>query len=138
MAQFDWDKVRRQTRVAQNGAERSEFTDVTEQIATAKGFSKAHGPWMRACTCCGRYYSEQDYDGHVRLCRPPPKSKKVKCRKCGAEVDPSRIGTHLRYYHPRPNWPNPPKPGTKIKCRHCGRKVAFSGLKQHNKTCPGQ
>jgi NAD-dependent SIR2 family protein deacetylase len=67
-------------------------------IATAKGFAKVHGPWLRACTCCGRYYDEHAYDEHVRFCRPPPKSKKVKCHKCGKEVDSERIRTHMRYY----------------------------------------
>ena len=133
MAQFDWDKVRRQNRVASNGAEPSEFSDLTKQIATAKGFSKVHGPWMRACACCGKYYDERARDEHARICRPPPKSKKVKCRKCGVEMDASMLASHLRRQHPAPWWPNDPPKSVVVRCRICGRKVQLRGLSQHLK-----
>jgi hypothetical protein len=138
MAQFDWDKVRRQNRVAQNGAEPNEFPDLTKQIAKAKGFSKARGPWMRACACCGLYYDERAPEQHQPVCRPPPKVKKIKCRKCGVEVDPSRLASHLRREHPAPWWPNDPPKNVFVCCRICGRKVKLRGLSQHLKNSHGK
>jgi len=107
MATRDYDKLHRQKRVYEQGAERNEGPDLTRQIATAKGLSKTHGPWNRACPACGKYYPEDAQDDHARVCRPPPKAKKVVCRICHAEVDRTCIRDHLRYYHPRPKRPNP-------------------------------
>src|ERR1035437_10108971 len=82
---IDWDKRRRQNVVLRQGSEPSEFPDITKQIAKAKGFAKVRGPMLRACTGCGQYYDEHAPEEHV--CRPRPKSKKVRCRKCGEELD---------------------------------------------------
>ena len=138
MSQRDWDKVRRQNAVALNGAERSEFPDLTEQIATAKGRSKVHGPWMKACARCGRYYPEDDYEGHSSVCQPLPKSRKVPCPICRDSVDETQLRIHLRHYHSAPLQPRP-RPrvsGGKIECRYCGKKVKVAKLHKHNKTCP--
>ncbi len=128
---IDWDKRRRQNLVSQHGSEPSEFPDLTKQIARAKAIAKVRGPMLRACTGCGQYYDEHAPEEHV--CRPRPKSKIVKCHKCGAEVDASCIRSHLRHQHPPPWWPNLPPKGVTVRCRYCGRMVALRGLKEHNR-----
>ncbi len=125
---IDWDEVRRRIIVERQGSEPSEYPDATTQIAKAKGFSKITGPMLRACRGCGKYYDERYPEDHD--CRPPPKPKKVKCRRCGEEVEASCIASHMRQKHPRPRLS---KTG-KIKCKHCGRMVTLRGLKQHNKS----
>jgi hypothetical protein len=128
---IDWDKRRRKNVVIRQGSEPSEFPDITKQIAKAKGFTKVRGPMLRACTGCGKYYDEHAPEEHV--CRPRPKSKKVKCRKCGEELDASCVKSHMRQAHPPPWWPNLPPKGVKVKCKYCGRVVALRGLKDHNR-----
>src|SRR3954464_812170 len=110
MAQIDWDRVSRQGRVARRGAEPSEFTDITRQIAKSKAIAKVRGKMQRACTCCGQYYDENAHEEHLKVCRPPPRAKKIKCKICGDEFDPTCLASHLRQSHPKPWWPNhPPK-----------------------------
>ncbi len=137
MPKRDWNKTHRQNVVALHGSEPSEYPDLTEQIATSKGRSKVHGPWMRACASCGQYYPEDAYNEHARSCHPPSKAKKVKCRICGTEVDPTRLRTHMYHYHPKPGWANPPPKGVTVKCRYCRKKVKLRGLKDHNKMWHG-
>jgi ribosomal protein S27E len=115
------------------GSERSEFPDLTNQIAKAKAMAKVRGRMLRACTGCGRYYDENGPEAHV--CPPRSKSKKVKCRKCGEEVDVSCLKSHLRQAHPPPWWPNHPPKGVKVRCRYCGQKMGFQQLKEHSKRC---
>jgi hypothetical protein len=100
---IDWGKTRRENLVRRNGSEPSEFPDITKQIAKAKGFAKVRGPMLQACSGCGRYFDPNNSEPHV--CPPRPKVKKVKCRKCGEEMDPSCLSSHLREAHPPPWWP---------------------------------
>jgi hypothetical protein len=130
---IDWDRQRRRSVVAQHGSERSEFPDLTKQIAKAKAIAKVRGPMLRACTGCGRYYDENAPEPHVGPQRP--ESKKVKCRTCGEEVDASSVRSHMRQAHPPPWWPNYPPKGVKVKCRRCGEKVELREIRQHNKKC---
>jgi hypothetical protein len=134
MARIDWDKHRRQDKVFQHGSEPSEFEDQTKQIAKAKGFSKPHGPWKCVCKICGGYYDERTPEEHVcsrRLTRTP---MKVKCLKCGMLVDPSRLKSHHRQFHPGPWRPSPPRKGPLVRCKICGVKMFRRIFPQHLKS----
>src|SRR5690348_5152044 len=69
MANRDWDMVRRRERVAEQGAERSEYSDIVEQIAKAKGLAKVHGTNLTKCPLCDGYYAVgcEDQHRHIRL-----------------------------------------------------------------------
>jgi hypothetical protein len=127
----EWERLNRKNLASRQGSEPSEFLDLTQQIAKAKGMSKLHGPWMRACTRCGGYYDEKFPENHT--CRPLPKTKKIKCRECGDLVDASLIDSHMRKAHPPTWWPNLPPKGLKARCKYCGRIIALRGMTQHNK-----
>lgn len=135
MARRDWDKLRRKDVAAHQGAEPSEFPDLTEQIATAKGLSKPRVPWQRVCAFCGEHFREADYQAHIQSCRPP-KATTAKCRYCGAEVDASRLASHVSRNHPKSWWPNLPPKGITVQCKFCGKTVTRRGLNDHQRVCP--
>jgi hypothetical protein len=61
---------RRRQRVAEQGPERSEYTDVGEQIAKAKGCSKVRGTDLVKCPLCDGYYPEGKKDEHRHVYYP--------------------------------------------------------------------
>ena len=93
------------------------FHDNTSAIARAKAIRKVRGPMDIACHACGDFFDERKRDEHIRVCRQSPQSKTVKCRKCGKELDETRLVTHLKREHPLPLRPAPPPRKKKVKRR---------------------
>ena len=69
MSTFDWDEFRRRKRVRQNGSERSEYLDITQEIAQAKGCAHYKGKWSVPCPKCGAYVPEGTRNSHVEVCK---------------------------------------------------------------------
>lgn len=140
MARRDWDKDRRKNLVDLHGSEPSEYPDITEQIATAKGRAKQqlHGPSMQQCANCAHYFSANAYLEHIRHCQPRRKPRMVTCRKCGVEIEPAHLVAHLRRYHSKPlklgcaKWPSK---GIAPTCPVCGRSLTRSEAFQHIVAC---
>jgi len=153
---IDWDRSRRQNLVRQRGSERSEFTDITKQIAKAKGFAKVRGPMLRACTGCGKYYDEQAEYPHICKLRLKPRLKprlklnRSTCPYCGVLVSRTRIDYHKTFLCPkapskimaaRPtnnrvvgekSYPaQSPASKRTVKCRKCGEEVEIAALTSH-------
>ena len=136
MARFDWDRNTRQARVASHGAERSEYTDITEQTAKAKGFSKIHGPYLKQCSGCGKYIAEDAYEAHrsnSEECRTP---RKISLKSKNQESDNKAILEHFKQKAQR-NKPRrlfDPVPGQKdqkVRCTTCKRLIHRKGIIQH-------
>lgn len=50
---------------------RSEYTDITSEIARSKAMARHKGPWMRKCSICGEIYKEEDKGKHNQtICKP--------------------------------------------------------------------
>src|SRR5882724_7995564 len=129
MAKFNWDKNSRQTRVASHGSEPSEFTDITKQIATAKGLSKSHGPWLRKCAICEKYIPEEAYDEHRQNpdeCRPFRKLSLTAVIENAKKAKPllSTFAVADPITH-------------KVRCPVCTRLIHRHGIEQHNKAKHG-
>lgn len=79
MPNRDWDTDKRRERVALHGAERSEYPDITEQIAKAKGCAKVRGMNVAKCPNpdCDGYYAigHEGESRHVK-CPTKPRSRR--------------------------------------------------------------
>lgn len=79
MPNRDWDTDKRREKVALHGAERSEYTDITEQIAKAKGCAKVRGTNLAKCPNpnCDGYYEIGHEDEHRHVKYPTkPRSRR--------------------------------------------------------------
>jgi hypothetical protein len=83
MAKRDWDMDKRREKVAHQGTERSEYTDIGEQIAKAKGRAKVRGTNLVKCALCDGYYPEgqQSQHQHVRYQKKPRQLRFVSAKK---------------------------------------------------------
>jgi hypothetical protein len=85
MSNRNWDMDKRRHRVAEQGAERSEYTDVTELIAEAKSQKKARNTDWTKCPECDGYFppGKKDEHRHVYYARPERMHKYDKAIKQG-------------------------------------------------------
>lgn len=82
MSNRDWDKARRQSSVASHGGERSEFPDMAQQYAKAKGMAKVRGLTEHKCPFCDGYFEEGAEGEHRHVwCRPKPRTNRSKPRQ---------------------------------------------------------
>jgi phage FluMu protein Com len=153
MSEIDWDKVRRQRRVEENGSERSEFKDITTEIAFSKGIAKGKHHYQQRCpTCynlfdsleqhkcanstrgkvvckkCGKLIQKELLAHHRRTAHPSPRA--VICRHCGKPLNPKELIKHLKSSHPK--WrTQPPRRSKLVRCLRCGKVIPEQELSSH-------
>lgn len=66
------------------------YGNLTAEIAKSKAAAKVRGPFMTACSACGKYYHPNRKEAHLKICRPKKvhlKTNKPTVREIQKELD---------------------------------------------------